>query len=225
MVRSWRPTLGAATTLMQRTSASMAPHQLRAAPLLYLYHPVRWCSGLKTCSGCSLARPLRALRSVRGWLRPLHESTLTGGHHDGPDYFYPHPLIVATPPGQERCTNHPDAVSEASLNLPRRIDDPTSAAQLTRDLLRNHREDITMALSWTTDSASSVRPSSPLAGYKRLACPLARSSLGRKRASPAPASSSATAATVLRAPPKARTAPSVPSPQRAAGTALSWPIT
>jgi len=42
--------------------------------------------------------------------------------------------------------NHPDAVSEASLNLPRRIDDPTSAAQLSRDLLRNHREDITMAL-------------------------------------------------------------------------------
>ena len=43
-------------------------------------------------------------------------------------------------------TNHPDAVSDASLNLPRRIDDPTSAAQLTRDLLRNHQEDITMAL-------------------------------------------------------------------------------
>jgi len=43
-------------------------------------------------------------------------------------------------------SSHPDAVSEASLNLPRRIDDPTSAAQLTRDLLRNHREDITMAL-------------------------------------------------------------------------------
>jgi len=42
--------------------------------------------------------------------------------------------------------SHPDAVSEASLNLPRRIDDPTSAAQLTRDLLRNHREDITMVL-------------------------------------------------------------------------------
>jgi hypothetical protein len=43
-------------------------------------------------------------------------------------------------------TSHPDAASEASRNLPRRIDDPTSAALLTRDLLRNHREDITMAL-------------------------------------------------------------------------------
>ena len=45
-----------------------------------------------------------------------------------------------------RLGSHPDAVPEASLNLPRRIDDPTSAAQLTRDLLRNHREDITIAL-------------------------------------------------------------------------------
>lgn len=49
-------------------------------------------------------------------------------------------------PRRVGINSHPDAVSEASLNLPRRIDDPTSAAQLTRDLLRNHREDITMAL-------------------------------------------------------------------------------
>jgi DNA repair protein RadC len=49
-------------------------------------------------------------------------------------------------PRRVRINSHPDAVSEASLNLPRRIDDPTSAAQLTRDLLLNHREDITMAL-------------------------------------------------------------------------------
>jgi len=42
-------------------------------------------------------------------------------------------------------TSRPDAVSEASLNLSRRIDDPTSAAQLTRVPLPNHREDITMA--------------------------------------------------------------------------------
>ena len=41
---------------------------------------------------------------------------------------------------------HPDAVPEVSLNLPRRVDDPRSAAQLNRDLLRHHREDITMAL-------------------------------------------------------------------------------
>lgn len=43
-------------------------------------------------------------------------------------------------------STHPDAVPEASLNLPRRIDDRRSAAQLTRDLLRNRREDITLAL-------------------------------------------------------------------------------
>ena len=41
---------------------------------------------------------------------------------------------------------HPDAVPEAQLNLPRRIDDPASAAQLTRDLLRHRREEITLAL-------------------------------------------------------------------------------
>lgn len=45
-----------------------------------------------------------------------------------------------------RVARHPDAVSEASLSLPRRIDDPASAAQLTRDLLRHHREDITLAI-------------------------------------------------------------------------------
>ncbi len=41
---------------------------------------------------------------------------------------------------------HPDAVSEASLRLPRRIDDLLTAAQLAHDLLGNHREDITLAL-------------------------------------------------------------------------------
>lgn len=41
---------------------------------------------------------------------------------------------------------HPDAVSEASLRLPRRIDDPVPAATLTRDLLRDRREEITLAL-------------------------------------------------------------------------------
>jgi len=41
---------------------------------------------------------------------------------------------------------HPDAVSEASLRLPRRVDDPSTAAPLPHDLLRNRREDITLAL-------------------------------------------------------------------------------
>lgn len=39
---------------------------------------------------------------------------------------------------------HPD--EDASIRLPRRILDPGVAAQFARDLLRHHREDITMAL-------------------------------------------------------------------------------
>ena len=39
---------------------------------------------------------------------------------------------------------HPDA--DASILLPRRIDTPGAAAQVASDLLRHHREDITLAL-------------------------------------------------------------------------------
>lgn len=42
--------------------------------------------------------------------------------------------------------SHPDAVGDAHLNLPRRIDDPVSAATVARDLLRNRREDISLVL-------------------------------------------------------------------------------
>jgi DNA repair protein RadC len=45
-----------------------------------------------------------------------------------------------------RTTSHPDAVPEAGLNLPRRIDDPASAARVARDLLRSRREDVTLVL-------------------------------------------------------------------------------
>ena len=49
--------------------------------------------------------------------------------------------------GRSRWTaSHPDAVSEAGLRLPRRIDDPASASRLARDLLRGRREDLTLAL-------------------------------------------------------------------------------
>ena len=41
---------------------------------------------------------------------------------------------------------HPDAVPEAGLNLPRRIDDPASAVRGARGLLRSRREDITLVL-------------------------------------------------------------------------------
>jgi len=45
-----------------------------------------------------------------------------------------------------RTASHPDAVPEAGLNLPRRIDDPSSAARVARDLLRSRREDVTLVL-------------------------------------------------------------------------------
>ncbi len=49
--------------------------------------------------------------------------------------------------GRSRWTaSHPDVVSEAGLQLPRRIDDPASASRLARDLLRGRREDLTLAL-------------------------------------------------------------------------------
>ena len=114
-----------------------------------------------------------------------------------------------------RVNSHPDAVPEASLNLLRRIDDPTSTAQLTRDLLRNHREYITMAL-YLDDRHRLVGTAILTGGWVQAARLSARSSLGPRRASPAPVSSSATAATAatgLRAPQKGRSAPSVPSPQ------------
>jgi DNA repair protein RadC len=45
-----------------------------------------------------------------------------------------------------RMASHPEAVPEAGLNLPRRIDDPASAARVARDLLRSRREDVTLVL-------------------------------------------------------------------------------
>ncbi len=49
-------------------------------------------------------------------------------------------------PNRQVRASHPDAVSEASLNLPRRIDDPVVAAAIACDLLRHRKEDITLAL-------------------------------------------------------------------------------
>lgn len=46
--------------------------------------------------------------------------------------------------GSSARLGHPEA--EAPLALPRRIDGPAAAAQLAADLLRNHREDTTLAI-------------------------------------------------------------------------------
>lgn len=102
-----------------------------------------------TCSGdVPASRRARSAMPPSGApLRPwmvglLRESTFTGGHHDGPDAVQPHPQLHP----HEAGVAHSDAVSEASLHLPRWIDDPATAEQLARDLLRCHREDITLAL-------------------------------------------------------------------------------
>jgi DNA repair protein RadC len=57
-----------------------------------------------------------------------------------------HSALRALTARSRRVPSHPDAVSEAGLNLPRRIDDPTSAARVARDLLRSRREDVTLVL-------------------------------------------------------------------------------
>ena len=44
------------------------------------------------------------------------------------------------------AASHPEALQERHLNIPRRIDDPATAARLARELLHSRREDITLAL-------------------------------------------------------------------------------
>jgi len=57
-----------------------------------------------------------------------------------------HSALQALTFRSHRTPFHPDAVSEARLDLPRRIDDPASASRLARDLLRGRREDLSLAL-------------------------------------------------------------------------------
>jgi hypothetical protein len=47
---------------------------------------------------------------------------------------------------RSRTASHPEALQERHLNIPRRIDDPATAARLARELLHSRREDITLAL-------------------------------------------------------------------------------
>ena len=47
---------------------------------------------------------------------------------------------------RSRAASHPEALQERHLNIPRRIDDPASAARLTHELLHSRREDITLVL-------------------------------------------------------------------------------
>ena len=47
---------------------------------------------------------------------------------------------------RSRIASHPEALQERHLNIPRRIDNPATAARLARELLHSRREDITLAL-------------------------------------------------------------------------------
>jgi DNA repair protein RadC len=47
---------------------------------------------------------------------------------------------------RSRAASHSEALQERHLNIPRRIDDPATAARLARELLHSRREDITLAL-------------------------------------------------------------------------------
>jgi len=47
---------------------------------------------------------------------------------------------------RSRVPSHPEALQERHLTLPRRIDDPASAASTARALLCNRREDVTLVL-------------------------------------------------------------------------------
>ena len=47
---------------------------------------------------------------------------------------------------RSRTASHPEALQECRLNIPRRIDNPATAARLARELLHSRREDITLAL-------------------------------------------------------------------------------
>ncbi len=67
----------------------------------------------------------------------------------GPEAFFPtspfhHLRSFVRRVRQVAPAPHPEA--ELPLTLPRRIDGPAAAAQLARDLLRHHREEITLAL-------------------------------------------------------------------------------
>lgn len=88
---------------------------------------------------------------------------------------------------------HPDAVFEPRLALPRRIDDPVTAARLACDLLRNRTEDVTLAL-YLDDRHRVVGDAVVAVGWVQAARLSARSSQELWRVGPVGASSSGTSA-------------------------------
>lgn len=103
-------------------------------------------SGLKTCSGhvCHGTSTPRALRLADGMGGGSMNPPSLGGHHDGPNTSLPHPVLPSTTVSVGARPTHPEA--EAPLSVPRRIDGPAAATQFASDLLRHHRDDVTLAI-------------------------------------------------------------------------------
>jgi len=80
-----------------------------------------------------------------------------------------------------RTASHPDAVPEAGLNLPRRIDGPASAARVARGLLRSRREEVTIAL-YLDDRHRFVGHAVVAVGWVQAAQPSARPMLQESQA-------------------------------------------
>jgi hypothetical protein len=164
-------------------------------------------------------------RSVRCPARTGSTTATEADPMTGPLGSFPRALASTTRPC--RVPGHPEAIPEHLRNIPRRIDDPATAARVALDLLRSRHEDLTLALylddrhraprwpcrrrHWLGAGSSPVGPPDP----PRVA----------GQPGPPAASSSGTAATEPVAPRKPRIASSVPSLQRAAGTGSPWSIT
>jgi hypothetical protein len=118
---------------------------------------------------------------------------------------------------------HPEALQERHLTLPRRIDDPASAASTARALLCNRREDVTLVL-YMDDRHRFVGHAVVAVGWVQASRSLpARWSWGPRPARQTAASLSDMAATGRFTPRKRRLPPSVPSPmQRPVTGLLSW---
>jgi len=106
-----------------------------------LYHPGPWAPASRRARSESLAR---ALRSVRGRLVTSMNPLSLEGTTMVPSSPLRHLRSLVRRVRLGAPTTHPEA--EMPLALPRRIDGPVAAAQLARDLLRHHREEITLAL-------------------------------------------------------------------------------
>jgi len=106
-----------------------------------LYHPGPWAPASRRARSESLAR---ALRPGRGRLVTSMNPLSLEGSTMVPSSPLRHLRSLVRRVRLGVPTTRPEA--EMPLALPRRIDGPAAAAQFARDLLRNRREDITLAI-------------------------------------------------------------------------------